>query len=91
VVKQWLNYKGDTGSCQAVFGKIKSIQLILPCRSADRTGVKKYFGFISFRFSAPLFAQKIVHAAQKNVHPNLLTILNVNDIKRLVSGMLVAF
>ena len=38
-----------------------------------------------------LFAQKIVRDAQKNVHPNLLTILNVNDIKKLVSGMLVAF
>jgi hypothetical protein len=53
--------------------------------------VKKYFGFISFRFSAPpFFAQKIVHAAQKNVHPNLLIILNVNNIRKLVSGMLVA-
>ena len=33
-----------------------------------------------------LCAQKIVHAAQKNVHSNPLMIFNINDINRLVSG-----
>jgi hypothetical protein len=37
-----------------------------------------------------LFAQKIVRAAQKNVHPSPHVILNHNDISRLVSGTLVA-
>jgi hypothetical protein len=38
-----------------------------------------------------LFAQKIVHAAQKNVHPNPLVILNHNDISRLVLVRLLQF
>jgi len=38
-----------------------------------------------------LFAQKNVHAAQKNVQPNLHIFLNHNDISKLVYGMLVAF
>ena len=38
-----------------------------------------------------LFAQKIVHTAQKNVHPSPLITLNHNDNSMLVSGTLVAF
>jgi len=38
-----------------------------------------------------LFAQKIVHDAQKNVHSIPHIFLNLNDISRLVFGMLVAF
>jgi len=35
-------------------------------------------------------AQKIVHAAQKNVQQSPLSILNPYDISRLISGTLVA-
>jgi hypothetical protein len=37
-----------------------------------------------------LFAHKIVHAAQKNVQQTPPSILNPNDIRGLISGMLVA-
>jgi len=67
--------------------KINPVNPACPVGQQIVLGSKNNF-FSPFR---PICAQKNVHAAQKNVHSSPHIFLNLNDIRMLVSGTLVAF